>query len=95
MDLADIATATTVNIGAPSGDVMSVGLPAELSAVGHPSIPALVRRSEAYYWTHKWQRDEAESRAALAGGDFEEFAADAEDPNDVIRWLFDESDEDV
>jgi len=49
------------------------------------TIPAFVRADEAYYWSFRWQQDVAESMAALASGDYEDF--DSDDPNDVARWL--------
>ena len=48
-------------------------------------VPLFIPADEAYYWSGPWQRDVAESMAALHSGDFEDF--DSDDPKDVARWL--------
>jgi hypothetical protein len=53
-----------------------------------PSIPA----DQAYYWSIPWQRDVKESLDALNAGEFADFE-DADDPNDVVRWLLADDDE--
>ena len=48
-------------------------------------VPLFIPADEAYYWSGQWQRDVAESMAALRSGDFEDF--DSDDPKDVAHWL--------
>jgi len=43
-------------------------------------------RSQLYYWTTKWQRDEQEALAELARGEGRTF----DTPQDAIRWLLSE-----
>lgn len=54
------------------------------------SVPTFIGADEAYYWSFPWQQDVRESMAALAKGDFEEFASD--DPSDVVRWFLSHDD---
>ena len=46
-------------------------------------VPLFVPRSEAYYWTREWQRDEAEALKELERGEGRVF----HDPKDAARWL--------
>jgi hypothetical protein len=48
-------------------------------------VPAEVSRDQLYYWTNKWQSDEAESLGELANGEGRVF----ETSRDAIRWLLD------
>lgn len=52
-------------------------------------IPASIPASEAYYWSRRWQEDEAASRAELAAGETTSFTSAA----DMVTWLL--SDDDV
>jgi hypothetical protein len=45
-----------------------------------------VPRSQLYYWTRRWQEDEAEAVAELERGEGVGF----DDPRDAIRWLLDD-----
>jgi hypothetical protein len=47
------------------------------------SVAPLTSHSQAYYWSHAWQADEAESLAALAAGEGRVFG----DAQSAIRWL--------
>jgi hypothetical protein len=56
---------------------------------GHPRrVPAAIPRSQAYYWSHVWQKGIEDSRAALAAGDFRDF----DDATELIRWLLTDED---
>jgi len=46
-------------------------------------VPLFIPRNEAYYWTHEWQRDEAEALQELERGEGKVF----HDPQDAVRWL--------
>lgn len=46
-------------------------------------LPVSIPSAQAYYWTRRWQRDEAESVAELERGEGVEFG----DANAAIRWL--------
>ena len=48
-------------------------------------LPPAISREEAYYWTARWQNDEAESLREHAEG--RSITFDSDDPDDVIRWL--------
>ena len=50
---------------------------------GSRRIAPLTSRWQAYYWTHAWQTDEAETLASLAAGAGREFP----DAQAAIRWL--------
>jgi hypothetical protein len=47
------------------------------------SIPFFILRDQAYYWSHDWQRGEAEADAELRRGEARAF----DDPEDALRWL--------
>jgi hypothetical protein len=49
-----------------------------------------VPRSQAYYWTRRWQEGERESLEAQASGEAVIF--DSDDPTDIIRWLLEADD---
>ena len=46
-------------------------------------VPLFIPADQAYYWSSKWQRDEAETLANIQAGDCETFS----DPSDAIRYL--------
>jgi hypothetical protein len=47
------------------------------------NVPMFIPADQAYYWSSKWQRDEAETLANLQAGDYKTF----DDPSDAIRYL--------
>lgn len=47
------------------------------------SVPMFIPADQAYYWSSKWQRDDAESLADLKAGHARTF----DDPQDAIRHL--------
>jgi hypothetical protein len=47
------------------------------------TIAVMARRSQLYYWTRQWQRDEAEAVCELERGEGVSFS----DPLDAVRWL--------
>lgn len=47
------------------------------------STPMFIPADQAYYWSSKWQHDEAETLANLKAGNYETF----DDPSDAIRYL--------
>jgi hypothetical protein len=47
------------------------------------TTPLFIPADQAYYWSSKWQRDEAETLANLEAGDYETF----DDPSDAIKYL--------
>lgn len=53
------------------------------SQCGEPRIPLTIPPSQAYYWSHEWQREEAESLADYEAGAYVE----NDDPASIIRWL--------
>ena len=73
-----VATSSTATV---SAELASSNLPAERRPTG--VFPAAIPSSQRYYWTSRWQRDEAESRASHMRGEAREF----EDPNAAIHWL--------
>jgi hypothetical protein len=66
-------------------DASAVGAWSPLPALASRGLPPAISREEAYYWSARWQREEAESLQERAAGNFVTF--DSDDPNDVIRWL--------
>jgi hypothetical protein len=56
---------------------------------GQIRIPIVMPASQTYYWSAAWQRAEAESLADYSTGAF----IQADDPEDVIRWLDESEDE--
>lgn len=47
------------------------------------TVPMFISADQAYYWSSRWQRDEAESLADLKAGRSQRFA----NPQDAIRHL--------
>ena len=52
-------------------------------------VPVSIPRDEVYYWTLRWQQDEAETVRELEKGEGVTFASGG----DMIRWLLDPSDD--
>jgi len=69
----------------------AVGRPADLTGQmvveGHAfrlkHSPMIISRAQAYYWTNRWQEDEAASLTDLEAGDAETFHSG----RDAVRWL--------
>lgn len=61
---------------------------APLSPHASRKVPPVTSRSQAYYWTHAWQRDEQDSLAARKVGDSVVF----DNAQDAIRYLLSEDD---
>jgi len=53
------------------------------SSMATRKVPLFIPADQAYYWSSKWQRDEAETLANLKVGNYETF----DDPSDAIRYL--------
>lgn len=85
---------TTLTISTSPNTSMNVSIGPWLAAsnTDMPSgIPAFIRGDEAYYWSAPWQADVKRALEARRAGDSVRF--DSDDPNDVVRWLFDVDDE--
>ena len=54
------------------------------------TVPFMIEKAQAYYWSHRWQEGINETVADLKSGEFERF--DSDDPTDVARWLLDGND---
>jgi len=54
-------------------------------------LPHSAPRAQLYYWTAKWQLEEAEALDELARGEGHEFESAA----DAIRWLDDKDDSEL
>lgn len=61
----------------------------EFSSARVCHFPTMVPRSQAYYWSNVWQRDETASLRELEAGEVVRFTT----PRDAIRWLLDVDDE--
>jgi hypothetical protein len=77
----------TTAIVYPSRDPMELTISPTVRTAGMPEppagVPASISRHQLYYWSKKWQADEAESLAALAAGEGHAF----ETSQDAMRWL--------
>ena len=51
--------------------------------VARGGLPGNIPLDQLFFWTRRWQEDEAESAAARAAGDVREFASGRE----AVRWL--------
>lgn len=49
----------------------------------HRRVPMFIPAHQTYYWSSRWQDDEAETLANLRAGDYETFS----EPSDAIRYL--------
>lgn len=52
------------------------------------TLPAAIPESQLFYWTSKWQADEAESICELDAGEGQTF----DNADEAIRWLLDPDD---
>lgn len=79
-----ISSSSVASSGTTYGvDLMATALSAAVPIRGN--VPPAISADQVYYWSSEWQRAIAESHAALAAGDYEEF--DGDDPNDIVRWF--------
>lgn len=91
--MSDVTIDRAVIARASSAPGSGVALPFEvLSDSSDPervpdSMPAAIPADQRYYWSVPWQNDIREAVTALRAGEYEDF--DSDDPNDVVRWLFD------
>jgi hypothetical protein len=76
---------TGASAGTPS---MGAGMSVATSTLAD-GLPGAIPRDELFYWTRRWREGEQESAAALAAGDFQEFATGRE----TVRWLLSADDD--
>jgi len=55
------------------------------------TVPFLIEKDQAYYWSHKWQEGINGTIADLQAGQYVRF--DSDDATDVARWLLDGNDD--
>jgi len=77
----EVATTVASNVTRlASGD--SAGW-SDIPAGASESLPPVISRSQAYYWSVAWQMGEKEALQELARGEGRRF----DDPTEAIRWL--------
>ena len=54
------------------------------------TVPFMIEKAQAYYWSTKWQEGLAQTIADLQADQYVRF--DSDDPTDVARWLLDGND---
>jgi hypothetical protein len=59
--------------------------------LGQGILPLFIPADEAYYWSSRWQENVHEAMVARERGDSIVF--DSDDPNDAVRWLLSEDEE--
>lgn len=82
-----------VNLGATSSRTFRMSSSAVTNWSHQPTnasrtVAPLTSQAQAYYWTHAWQTDEAETLASLAEGNGHVFT----DAQAAIRWLLSSDD---
>jgi hypothetical protein len=82
VSLIDVADVTTETIRVSTTAESATPLPTASNVARH-GLPAVVNRAQAYYWTHAWQRDEAESMRDVERGDVMTFR----DGRSAVTWL--------
>jgi len=65
-----------------------VTLSSPLAAAPPSGFPASISRSQLYYWSARWQTDEAHSLAEIEDGEDMRFSSG----RDAIRWLLSSDD---
>jgi hypothetical protein len=78
----------TVSAGNRTGERYIAASFAGGTTVRSPSpdfMPAFIPADQTYYWTFRWQQDEARANADLAAGRFRDF----DDPKEAVRHLLD------
>lgn len=82
-----MTTTTTVRLSAGAVSCTSVRTSRRATASNSPvragRTPVSIPRSQAYYWTERWQMGEARAMEQLRRGEFQEF----ESGPDAVRWL--------
>ena len=84
--------ASTISVRLNAGASSCISLPALRRATVTNSplragrVPLSIPRSQAYYWTARWQVGEARALAQLGRGGYQEF----ENGLDAVRWLLSE-----
>lgn len=78
MSMADVYPVTVKSVALAAGRSNESNVPGP-----PPGMPASISRTQLYYWSAKWQADEAETLAELKSGDTRQF----ESASDAIRWL--------
>ncbi len=63
-----------------------VAVPPDVITEGR-TVPLLIEKDQAYYWSYKWQEGIHATNADLEAGEYVRF--DSDDPTDVARWLLD------
>ncbi len=82
-----IETTSTASEPSMRIDINSVELSSTSSPISQ-SVPPMIGKGQAYYWSYMWQKGEQEARAQLNAGESKTFdTADA-----AIRWLLSDSD---
>lgn len=85
-----MTTVTTVRLSAGAVSCTSVLASRRATASNSPvragRAPVSIPRSQAYYWTERWQTGEARAMEQLRRGEFEEFESGPE----AVRWLLSE-----
>lgn len=82
MSLIDVADATSETVRVSTHAESASSLPSSVGAARR-GLPVIVNRAQAYYWTHAWQRGEAESLREIERGDVMSFS----DGRSAVRWL--------
>lgn len=85
-----MTTTTKVRLNTAAASSISIKTSRRATASNSPvragRAPVSIPRSQAYYWTARWQDGEARALRQLRHGEFQEF----EDGADAVRWLLSE-----
>lgn len=84
----DIFTEMTSPANPSSLDISSIAI-ASGGPRGGPRAPFFVPRDQAYYWTHEWQRAEAEGLREIAEGNVRRFASGSA----AAAWLLSDAED--
>lgn len=85
----DLAAVTSV--GSPETvQAHPVAVPPDVVVTGR-TVPFMIEKAQAYYWSTKWQEGLAQTIADLQADQYVRF--DSDDPTDVARWLLDGNDD--
>jgi AbrB family looped-hinge helix DNA binding protein len=82
-----LPTSIRRQIDLKEGDLLEVIVEADGSVRLTPKVA--VDRSQAYFWTHRWQEGERQAEEDLQAGRYQDFAS----MNDLLKSLQDEMDE--
>ena len=82
---------TSANSGAYQAFTVSGSgrLPETIEGLPVVLMPTMISRAQAYYWSNRWQHDEAESLVDLEAGSTETF----HNGRDAVRWLLSADDD--